>query len=650
MAIHTDSDKEERRGSFGYSDIFLYKFMFAYMAKYKKELIITGILIFLYSIFTVVAPLIIGNAINFIAPSSSSSTSSSTSSFTVFGISFIDNWIYDLLVSLSHSYNLSLFGFHISFTLSAFILELFALSFIYLFIQVLTFVSAFYQTLIVGRVGLKSTKRIREDLFEHLQELDMSYHDKNEVGRIMSRLTGDVEAIQQFVGGSVIQNVMNLFTVLVLAVVILFIDPYLALITYLLVPIVLVLSMMQKKYTRPYHKESRRTNSILMAYLGESIQGIKVTKGMNREQKIEEKFSVLNHDKRNADLQANRMNIYFFTAMLFIQSISLALIILVGGLRYIQRSITLAVKFEILKKNIILFRPVMNLGNFYDQLQDALTGAERINALLDTPTKVPNNTNLPAIGDIKGEVTFDHIRFEYIPNNPVYKDFSLKVPAGSKIALVGHTGAGKTTVVNILSRMYKITEGRLLIDGVDITTVSQPSYKSQIAVVPQDFFLFSVSLRENLLLGKPNATDEELWNVLELVNMRKFVQRLPQQLDTPMQERGGRLSIGQRQLIIFAAVLLANPKIVVLDEATSSVDIFAEILIQKALALVLKGRTSFIIAHRLSTIRDADQIVVIELGEIVEKGTHEELIEKKGFYYELVKNQIDLAESVVTAD
>ena len=190
-------------------------------------------------------------------------------------------------------------------------------------------------------------------------------------------------------------------------------------------------------------------------------------------------------------------------------------------------------------------------------------------------------------------------------------------------------------------------EGKLLIDGTEINSISQPSYKSQIAVVPQDFFLFGTSLRDNLLLGKPDATDEEIWNVLDLVNMKKFVQRLPQGLDTPLQDRGSRLSIGQRQLIIFAAVLLADPKIVVLDEATSSVDIFSEILIQKALGLVLRGRTSFIIAHRLSTIRDADQIVVIELGEIVEQGTHEELIDKKGFYYELVKNQINLAESAI---
>ena len=629
MAIHSDADKEDIRGTFGYSDMYLYGFMFSYMKKYKKELAITGILIVLYSIFTVIAPLILANGINLFT---------GDSGFIVFGIPFFDNYVLSIVTYVHTNFS----GY------SIFILELAALAIVYLIVLILTFLSAYYQNLIIGRVGLKATKKIREDLFEHLQELDMSYHDKNEVGRIMSRLTGDVEAIQQFFGGSIVENVMNLFTVITLAVVIVLVNPYLAIISYSLIPIVLILSAFQKKYTRPLHKESRRTNSILMAYLGESIQGIKVTKGMNRETKSEEKFAELNHDKRNADLKANKMNIYFFTAMLFIQSLSIALIILFGGMLYLDGLVTIGIILAFLNYNLILFRPVMILGNFYDQLQNALTGAERISALLDTPTKVPYNNQLNELPEIKGEVVFDHVRFEYVPNKPVYKNFSLTVPAGTKVALVGHTGAGKTTVVNILSRMYKYQEGQLLIDGTDIRNVSLPSYKNQIAVVPQDFFLFSTSLRDNLLLGKPDATDEELWNVLELVNMRKFVQRLPQQLDTPMQERGARLSIGQRQLIIFAAVLLADPRIVVLDEATSSVDIFAEILIQKALALVLKGRTSFIIAHRLSTIRDADQIVVIELGEIVEQGTHEELIEKKGFYYELVKNQIDLAESAVT--
>ena len=652
MAIHTDAEKEVRKGSFGYSDIYLYKFMFSYMVKYKKELTITGILIVLYSVFTVAAPLILDNGVNLFTGDNS------TVSLSIFGIPFIDNFFVSIIN----------FAHNIFPNYDLFIIDLFIISIIYLVIQGLTFFSAYYQNAIIGVVGLKATKKIREDAFEHLQELDMSYHDKNEVGRIMSRLTGDVEAIQQFFGGSIVENVMNLFTVLTLAVVIVFVDPFLAVISYSLIPLVLILSMLQKKYNRPLHKESRRTNSILMAYLGESIQGIKVTKGMNRERKSEERFAKLNHDKRNADLRANQVNIFFFTLMLLIQSISIALIILFGGLRYLgplilgpytvgpftinaiyMSHISLGVIVAFLAYNIILFRPVMILGNFYDQLQNALTGAERISALLDTPTKVRINNQLPSIGEIKGDVKFEHVKFEYVPNNPVYKDFNLHVPAGTKVAIVGHTGAGKTTIVNILSRMYKYQEGRFLIDGIDINSVSTPSYKSQIAVVPQDFFLFSTSLRDNLRLGKPDATDEELWNVLEMVNMRKFVQKLPQQLDTPLQERGARLSIGQRQLIIFAAVLLADPKIVVLDEATSSVDIFAEILIQKALSLVLKGRTSFIIAHRLSTIRDADQIVVIELGKIVEQGTHEQLIEKKGFYYELVKNQINLAESAMTS-
>ena len=259
MAIHTDAEKEVRKGSFGYSDIYLYKFMFSYMSKYKKELTITGMLIVLYSIFTVAAPLILDNGVNLFTGDNS------IVSLSIFGIPFIDNFFISI-ISFTHN---------IFPNSDLFIIDLFAISIIYLVIQGLTFFSAYYQNAIIGVVGLKATKKIREDAFEHLQELDMSYHDKNEVGRIMSRLTGDVEAIQQFFGGSIVENVMNLFTVLTLAVVIVFVDPYLAFISYSLIPLVLILSMLQKKYNRPLHKESRRTNSILMAYLGESIERVK---------------------------------------------------------------------------------------------------------------------------------------------------------------------------------------------------------------------------------------------------------------------------------------------------------------------------------------------------------------------------------------
>lgn len=629
MAIHADSEKETKRGDFGYSDMFLFKFMFSYMMPYKRELAVTLIFMVIFSITTALGPIILLNSIDYLQ--------GLHESFTMFGVPFLDHYIAQMITAIESGNYFP--------GISRFWLDICSYVFIYFVVGFLGFYVAYKSNMIVGYIGLSATKKIREDLFSHLQELDMSYHDKNEVGRIMSRATSDVEAIRQFFGGSIIENLMNFLTVAVVGIVIWFIDPFLAVITYLLMPIIIVLSSFQKKYGRPLHKESRRTNSILMAYLGESIQGIKVTKGMNREQKSEELFGELNHNKRNADIEARFMNIRFFSSMLFIQSLSIALIILFGGLRLIEGNIvSVAVILAFLNYNIILFRPVIILGNFYEQLQNALTGSERIYALLSTPTKVPYNNQLPSMTDIQGNVTFDNIYFEYIPNKPVYKKFNLSVPAGSTVALVGHTGAGKTTVVNILSRMYEYQGGKLLIDGTEIKSVSTPSFKSQIAVVPQDFFLFSTSIRDNLKLGKPDATDEEIWNVLDLVNLRKFITRLPLQLDEPVQERGARLSIGQRQLIIFAAILLADPRIVVLDEATSSVDIFSEILIQKALNLVLKDRTSFIVAHRLSTIRDADMIVVIDEGEIIETGKHDELYAKKGFYWELVKHQVELSE------
>lgn len=625
MAIHSDSDKETKRGDFGYSDTFLYKFMFSYMKPFKKELIVTFFLMLIFSLSIVIGPIILLNALNFI----------DTDNFIVLGLPSFDIFI----LSLTNDFLILFIP-----GISDFWIKILTLSFVYFLIGLVSYAVAYKQNIIVGTIGLTATKEIRKDLFSHLQELDMSYHDKNEVGRIMSRVTSDVEAIRQFFGGAIIENLMNLLTVLAVVIVLWFIDPFLALITYTLIPLIIILSLLQKTYGRPLHKESRRTNSILMAYLGESIQGIKVTKGMNREEKSEELFAILNRNKTIADMKSSHMMIRFFSLMLFIQSLSIALIIFLGGLRYIEGHITIGTILVFLAYNIILFRPVIILGNFYEQLQNALTGSERIYSLLETKTSVPYNDDFPLLKINKGEVEFKNIYFEYAPGNPIYTNFNLKVPGGTTVALVGHTGAGKTTIVNILSRMYNYQSGEILIDGTELKDIATPSFKSQIAVVPQDFFLFSSSIRDNLLLGKPNATDEEIWNVLELVNMRKFVARLPEQLDTPVQERGARLSIGQRQLIIFAAVLLADPKIVVLDEATSSVDIFSEILIQKALGLVLKDRTSFIVAHRLSTIRDADMIVVIDNGEIIESGDHEKLYSKKGFYYELVKNQIELSE------
>ena len=624
MAIHHDADKESKKGSFGYGDLFLYKFMYRYIAPYRRQVIITLLYTVVVSFLTISGPILLLRAVD---------TFLSKETLPLFGISFLDNIVNQIHLILPK--------------IELIWLEIAILAGSYLLLQILTFYFTYKQSLIIGSVGLKATLQMRHDLFAHLQELDMSYHDKNEIGRIMSRTTTDVGAIRQFFGGSIVQNILNLFTVVTVAIVILFLDPILSIVSFSLILPLLLVSSLSRKYARPRRKEARRTNSVLMAYLGESISGIKVTKGLNREYENEKIFATYNNDRKNAMIRANNLNMFFFTVMLFFSSLGIALIVLFGGLRVMAGVITLGTLLAFLNYNTIMFRPIVILGNFYEQLQDALTGAERIFALLDTPTKIPWNQHLKQLPTIKGQVDFNNIQFQYISDNPIYENFDLSVPAGKTIAFVGHTGAGKSTLVNILSRMYEFQGGQLLIDGINIRDVSLPSYRDQIAIIPQDFFLFSTSVRENLRLGNPIATDDEMWKALETVGMKREIEKLPLGLNSPLQERGDRLSHGQRQLIVFASVLLANPRILVLDEATSSVDVFTELLIQDAIKYLLKGRTTFIIAHRLSTIREADIIVVIDQGKIIEKGTHKELLQKEGAYYKLVRNQIDLAEVLV---
>lgn len=622
-AIHSDAVKESAKGSFGYTDWFLYKFLISRGKPYKREFGIIVGLMFFFAISTAIGPVVLLKAVD---------RFSSEQTIT-YGIGFIDRLSVILIDFMANLLP----------TIDPIWHEVTITAFYYLVIQLVMFVSAYRQRYLLGEVAQKVVLDIRRELFVHLQELDMSYHDKNEVGRIMSRTTSDVQAIAQFIGGQVVQNIVNLATILFAFILMFNINVQLSFVSISLIFPVIIISRIAKKYSRPRRKEARRRNSILMANLGESIAGIKVTKGLAREEQNKARFAVINNDRREAMVRAIDINTMSFPSMLFLAALANAVIVLFGGRLLISGAITAGVLLAFLNYNTILFRPIVILGNFYEQIQDALTGAERVYALLDTKTKVPMVQDKPDLPPIKGKVTFDNVTFEYVPGEPIYKDFTLDIPAGTKVALVGHTGAGKTTIINILSRLYDFQKGKLLIDDMDIRDYSLKSYRDQIAAVPQDFFLFSQGIAENLRLGNPYATEEEMWEVLDKVGLKRYVERLPEGLQTPVQERGGRLSIGQRQLVIFAAILLANPKILILDEATSSIDVFTEIQIQQAMKILLEGRTSFIIAHRLSTIRDADLICVIDDGKIVEMGSHDELIVKNGSYFNLVRNQIELA-------
>jgi ATP-binding cassette, subfamily B, multidrug efflux pump len=626
MSIHADAFKETSKGSFGYSDWFLYKNMFSYTKLYRKELAIVFAHMIVFTITTAVGPLILLYSVDRF----------SANQPATFGIPPLDY----LTIFLA-----GVFRFLFP-NLSDFWAEVAVIALYYLLVQVIMFWVSYRQSYLLGEIAQKVVLQIRNEQFEYLQELDMGYHDRNEVGRIMSRTTGDVQAIGMFIGGQVVQNLVNIITILVVFIIMIRMNLYLSFVSIsLIIPVVLI-SNVAKNYARPRRKESRRRNSILMATLGENIAGIKVTKGFNREPENVINFDGVNTEYKNATIRAIDVNAYSFPTMLFLAALSNGVIIFFGGRLLLEGAITAGMLLAFLNYNTILFRPIVILGNFYEQIQDALTGAERVYALLDTKTTIPLNEHLPDLPPIEGNVKFENILFEYVPGTPVYSNFNLDIQAGMKVAFVGHTGAGKTTIINILTRLYEFQEGNLFIDGYDIRKFNLKSYRDQIAAVPQDFFLFSKGIKENLKLGNPMATEEQMWDALDKVGLKRYVERLPEGLDTPVQERGGRLSIGQRQLVVFASVLLADPRILILDEATSSIDVFTEIQIQKAVKVLLEKRTSFIIAHRLSTVRDADHICVIEEGQIVEQGTHEELLEKNGYYFELVKNQLELAETV----
>ena len=624
--MHADAEKETKKGDFGYSDTFLYKFMFSYMRPYTSELLKVLFLMITISVLTILGPVLLSKAIDRFTLENQGQ---------LFGVPLIDGFFNAVIEQVQ-----SVFPFFIE---NRIWLELIIISFLYFLIMVFIFLTTKMQIVLVGTVGIQATKKIREDLFTHLQELDMTYHDRNEVGRIISRTTSDVEAIREFLGGSIIQNVLNIFIIIAIALVILTMDTILALVSFSLIPIVIFISSLAKKYSRPRRKEVRRINAMLMANIAENISGIKVTKSMNRENQNIVDFMDLNQKRIDTAVNASMYSIMFFSILLFLSSLGTALIVGVGGIRVLNHAISLGTLTAFLNLNAVMFRPIVVLGNFYEQLQDALTGAERIYALLDTKTRTPWQLEKPDLPPINGEIELKNISFSYTEDIQVLKDFNLYIPAGAKVAIVGKTGAGKTTIANLISKMYEPQKGQLLIDGLNVSDYNLPSYRKQIALVPQDFFLFSFSIRENLKLGDPQATEEQMWHALELVGLKKFVEKLDKGLDTPLQERGGRLSIGQRQLLVFASVLLKNPQILILDEATSSIDVFTEIEIQRSINLLMKNRTSIVIAHRLSTIRDADIIYVIDHGKIVEQGTHEELIQIHGMYYELIKNQLNLA-------
>lgn len=495
---------------------------------------------------------------------------------------------------------------------------------------------------VTTKVGQDIIHTIREDIFRHLQELPFSYYDERPHGKIQVRVVNYVNNLSDLLSNGIINTITDLCNLIFILFFMFAMSPKLTLICLCGLPVLVVYVVFLKRRQSHAWQIQSNKQSNLNAYIAESINGIRVTQAFVREEKNTAIFNDLSMSYKNAWLRAVYYNFAMGPMVDLISTITTSFIYVVGVSCIInggQSGVTVGVLIAFTAYISRFWAPINTIASFYNSLLTAISYLERIFETIDEPVEVkdaPDAVNMP---QIKGEVSFNHVRFSYEDGVPILKDVSFDVKQGQTIAIVGPTGAGKTTIVNLLSRFYNVDSGEIFVDGIDISKVKIHSLRTQMGVMMQDSFIFSGTIMDNIRYGNKTATDEEVIKAAKTVCAHDFIMEMEDGYNTQVNERGSRLSVGQRQLISFARALLANPAILILDEATSSIDTETEIVLQEGLNNLLKGRTSFIIAHRLSTIKNADRIMYIDKGGILESGSHDELLEKKGAYYELYMAQ-----------
>ena len=492
---------------------------------------------------------------------------------------------------------------------------------------------------IMAGISQRALKQIRRELFQHLQQLSQSFFDSHSAGELMSRLTNDIDAINQAVSQNVISLFASVLSMIGIVVAMFLLDRWLALASLLVVPIMLWFTQFVARYTRKGFQMLQKHLGDLNGVMEEAISGQKVVKAFRRNASVIDAFRRENQEVYRAGIYANTYALLLMPLTNVHGNFFVIVLAGLGGFLALQGLVSVGIIATFINYGQNFINPLRQLSNLYNTIQGALAGAERVFELLDTPAEVQDAPDALALETIQGDVDFEHVNFEYQAGKPVIKNMSLHAAPGQTIALVGPTGAGKTTIINLLTRFYEINGGSIAIDGKDIRSVRKEDLRRKLGLVLQDTYLFSNTVMENIRYGRLTATDEEVMEAARMADADHFIRQLPQGYQTMLSERASNLSQGQRQLLSIARAILADPAILILDEATSSVDTRTEARIQKALLRLMQGRTSFVIAHRLSTIRDADNVLVINDGEIVEQGTHQELLDRDGFFRHLYISQ-----------